>query len=55
VYSLLGEQVAILLNEQMPAGMHKAVWNTGDLANGVYYYVLQAGNYREVRKAILMK
>jgi hypothetical protein len=55
VYSVLGKQVAELVNEQMPEGMHKAVWNAGDLANGVYYYVLQAGNYREVRKAVLIK
>jgi formylglycine-generating enzyme required for sulfatase activity len=55
VYSLLGDEVAILIDDQLPAGMHKAVWNAGSLANGVYYYILKAGKYKEVRKAVLME
>ena len=55
VYTLLGEQVAELVNRRLEAGIHRIDWNAANMPNGVYLYVLKAGNYREVRKAILMK
>jgi hypothetical protein len=55
VYSILGKEVAILVNENCSEGRHTVVWNAENQANGIYYYVLKAGDYREVRKAVLMK
>ena len=55
VYSISGSEVAELVHDKLLAGTHKAFWNAGNLANGVWYYVLEAGEYREVCKAILIK
>lgn len=55
IYSLLGKEVAHLLNEKRSTGTYKVDWNASNLASGVYFYVFRAGNYREVRKAVLMK
>jgi hypothetical protein len=55
ILTLLGQQVANLIDGRMAAGTHKISWNAGDQGNGVYFYILEAGNYREVRMAILMK
>ncbi len=42
VTDMLGRPIATLVNGRMGAGMHTAVFNAGDLADGVYRYTLQA-------------
>ena len=43
VYNLLGQEVAVLVNEQLGAGMHARVFAAGNLSSGVYLYKLTAG------------
>jgi len=55
VYNILGEEVATLVSERLAAGSYKYDWNASDLAIGVYMYRLQAGEFVDVKKMILMK
>jgi hypothetical protein len=55
VYNLLGQKVATLLEKQLPAGQHSLDFNTRNLGSGIYYYTLEAGNFRAVKKMVLMK
>jgi photosystem II stability/assembly factor-like uncharacterized protein len=55
VYNLLGEEVATLVAEQRSAGIHKFNWDARGLASGVYLYRLEAGEFVETRKLILMR
>jgi hypothetical protein len=55
VYNALGQQVARLVNEQQPAGYHDAVFNANELASGVYFYKLQAGDFVQTKKLLLLK
>ncbi len=55
VYNLLGQKVATLKDEYLNAGMHTVEWNATGLASGVYLYRLQAGNYTETKKLILLR
>ncbi len=55
VYNLLGEEVATLVTEQRAAGMHKINWNARDLVSGVYLYRLEAGDFIQYKKLILMR
>ncbi len=55
VVSLLGKKVATLVDERLAAGHHKVVWHAGRLANGVYFITIQAGEFHQTVKAILMK
>lgn len=55
VFDLLGNEVAILVNEEKEAGEHKIVFDAADLASGVYVYRLIAGSYSLSRKMILIK
>jgi len=55
VYNTLGEKVAILVSQKMNPGRHHYTFNGRDLASGVYYYQLVAGDYREVKKMILLR
>ncbi len=65
VYDILGNEVAILVNSEKPAGVYEVEWNAnrfisgvsagGGYASGVYFYQLQTEGYIETKKMILMK
>ncbi|MDD1444347.1 T9SS type A sorting domain-containing protein, partial [Dolichospermum sp. ST_sed3] len=59
VYDLLGREVATLVNEEKQAGSYEIDFQSTvgsyQLANGVYFYQLQAGDFIETKKMILLK
>jgi len=55
IYDILGNEIAAIVNEELPAGNYKYQWNASGLASGVYLYRLQTGNYIDTKKLILMK
>jgi hypothetical protein len=55
IYNLLGEEVATLIAEQRAAGIHKFNWDARGLASGVYLYRLEAGDFMQTKKLILMR
>jgi len=55
IYNLLGEEVALLVNQQQPAGTYKVNWNASGLTSGVYIYRLEAKNFTQTKKMILAK
>jgi hypothetical protein len=56
IYDLLGREIATLVNnEEMPAGSYLKEFNASHLTSGVYFYRLQADQYTETKKLVLMK
>jgi hypothetical protein len=55
VYNLIGQEVETLINGLTPAGETAAVFDASKHATGVYFYRLQAGNFNETRKMLLLK
>jgi hypothetical protein len=55
VYSTAGEEITELVNKDYEAGYHKVEFNVRSYASGVYFYRLQAGDYIETKKMVLMK
>jgi hypothetical protein len=56
IFNMLGEEVQTLVNNELnSAGKHTATFNAGNLATGIYIYRLQAGNYSDVKKMILLR
>jgi hypothetical protein len=56
IYSLGGQEVATLLDEERPAGVQPdVIWFPNDLASGAYIYQLRAGEFRTARKLIYLK
>lgn len=55
LYDLLGREAATLVNEQKPAGSYTVQWNATHFASGVYFYRLQAGNFSDTKKLLLLK
>jgi hypothetical protein len=55
VYDVLGNEVATLVNEEKPVGIYDVEFNASQLASGIYFYILQAGNFVEMKKMILLR
>jgi len=51
----LGEEIAILVNEEQDKGYHRVEFNAANLSSGVYFYELSVGNYIEVKKMSLLR
>jgi hypothetical protein len=50
-----GQKVQTLMNEILPAGTHKTVWNAAGKASGVYFIRLSVGNTHKIKRVLLMK
>ncbi len=55
VYDILGRKVTTLVNGELNAGYHSINFNADNLASGVYFYRLKAGNFISVKKLMLLK
>lgn len=55
VFNTLGEEVETLINDFKSAGKYSVQFNGSRLASGVYFYRLQAGDFVQTRKMLLLK
>jgi hypothetical protein len=55
VYDMLGKLLTTLVDEIKPAGTHKVKFYASDLPSGIYFLQMQAGNYRGLKKMMLVK
>jgi len=55
VFDLLGREVSVLVNEKREAGVHEVNFDAAHLSSGVYIYRLQAGNFVQSKKLVLVK
>jgi hypothetical protein len=52
---MLGERVTTLVSDRQERGNHHAEWEASRFASGVYYYVITAGEFRDIKKMVLLK
>ena len=55
VYNVLGKEIALLVNDEKPAGNYEVNFDASKLSSGVYFYQLQAGSFVETKKMILIR
>lgn len=55
VYDVSGKEVANLVNEFKTAGSYELNFNASHLTSGVYFYTIQANDFRETKKMLLIK
>jgi len=55
VFNVLGRQVAQLVNGEMDAGNHELHFTAANLASGVYFYRLQAGEFVQAKSLIVSR
>lgn len=55
VYDVLGRTITTLVNEELPAGYHSVRFDGTRYAAGVYFYKLESGKFRALKKMVLVK
>ncbi|HIB73661.1 MAG TPA: T9SS type A sorting domain-containing protein, partial [Candidatus Marinimicrobia bacterium] len=60
IYDMLGREVKTLINQTQDAGYRSVIWNaTNDygkpVSAGIYLYQIQAGEYMQTKKMVLLK
>jgi hypothetical protein len=56
VYNTLGQKVATLVDEEKEAGSHSVSWEAGnEIASGVYFYRIEAGDFTETKRITVVR
>mgnify|MGYP003674713027 FL=1 len=55
VFNIVGQPVALLINQSMAVGEHKVDWDASDMPSGMYIYQLEVGTKIMTRKMTLVK
>lgn len=55
VYDVLGNEIALLMDEEKPAGTYDLTWYAVNLPSGVYFYQLKAKDFITSRRMLLLK
>ena len=55
VYDMLGREIKTLINREQSAGVYNVEFNATSLSSGVYFYRIEAGNFVDSKKLLLLK
>lgn len=55
VFDALGREVDVLVDEYQGSGYYQIVWDASGQSSGFYFYKIQAGDFQEVRKMMLIR
>ncbi len=56
LYNVLGQKIrSLVANEYQAAGSHRIVVNAQDLTSGIYFYAIKVGEFKQMKKLVLMK
>lgn len=55
IFNILGQQVTVLVDEYHTAGTYTATFDAGTFSSGVYFYRIEAGDYVETKRMMMLK
>jgi len=55
IFNVLGREVATLVNDEKPSGYHKVEFDGSKLTSGIYFYRMQADDFVDTKKLIVIK
>jgi hypothetical protein len=55
IYDVLGKEIATLVNDELKAGVYNKTFDGSNFASGVYFYRIDAGDFTDVKKMVLVK
>jgi hypothetical protein len=55
IYDITGKEIKTLVSDPYQAGTYKVTFNGYNLASGVYFYRITAGEFRDIKKMVLIK
>ena len=55
VFDVVGNEIAILVDEFRQAGRYEVVFDASELSSGIYFFQLESGDFIQAKKMILMR
>ncbi len=60
VFNVVGQRIRVLLDDELPAGAHSAVWDGREtsgqmVGSGVYFYRLKSQNFSDIKRMVFLK
>jgi predicted phosphodiesterase len=55
IYNILGQKLETLVDGRQPTGKYQVEWDASGFASGIYYYRIEAGEFQDVKKMILLR
>jgi hypothetical protein len=55
IYDILGREVRTLVNEFKPAGTYELKFDASSIASGTYFYKIEASDFVDIKKMVLVK
>ncbi len=55
IFDLLGRRVEILVDHVKEAGYHQVTWDAADQPSGIYFYKIEARDFAQAKKMLLLK
>jgi hypothetical protein len=55
IYDIAGREIVRLVDEYRQAGSYQTTWKARNVASGVYFYRIQAGHFRDIKRLVLLK
>jgi photosystem II stability/assembly factor-like uncharacterized protein len=55
VFNILGQKVAVLVDQKLSPGGYEYTWNASNFSSGIYFYTLEAEGFKDTKKLVLLK
>jgi hypothetical protein len=55
IFDILGRKVETLISGKQLAGSHSVIWDAKDVSSGIYFYKIQAGDFSDTKRCLLLK
>ncbi len=55
VYDITGKEIAVLVNQEMSAGVYNVDFDASNLSSGTYFYSMETAGFRDVKKMVIVK
>jgi hypothetical protein len=55
IFDIMGKEIATLVNQKLSPGIYEITWDASGYSSGVYFYRIDAGEYSDTKKLVLIK
>jgi len=55
IYDILGRKIETLMDSNQPAGIHSVIWDAEEFSSGMYFYKIEAGEFMQTKKMLLLR
>ncbi len=55
IYDISGKKMTTLMNQKINSGTYEVAWDASNNSSGIYYYTIEAGNFKETKMMLLIK